>query len=142
MLARVPVVAGLNEVHTALLPSDDLRLQVESFIVGFQLTVMDLVIQRLVLSTRIKAKLKDQKPAEAREIYAKFTSLQSKEDLVKMLDDRKRDFTGGTLDKWSRQKIDGLFSRTRALMDNYLDANLDAELLRTVPQTDGEAGGG
>ena len=139
MLARIPIVPGLDDVHTALLPSDDLRLQVEAFIVGFQLAVMDVVIQRKVLAARIRAKLKDKKFAEAQEIHEQFRSLPGKSDLEKRLQERQRDFTGGSIDKWSRAKIDALFARTRLLMDSYIDLDLDAELIREVPQTAQEA---
>jgi hypothetical protein len=139
MLARIPIVPGLDDVHTALLPSDDLRLQVEAFIVGFQLAVMDVVIQRKVLAFRIRAKLKDKKFAEAQKIHEQFRSLPGKSDLEKRLQGRQRDFTGGSIDKWSRAKIDALFSRTRLLMDSYIDLDLDAELIREVPQTAQEA---
>jgi len=139
ILARIPIVPGLDDVHTALLPSDDLRLQVEAFIVGFQLAVMDVVIQRKVLATRVRAKLKEKKVAEAQQIHEQFRNLPSKSDLEKRLQDRQRDFTGGSIDKWSRAKIDALFARTRLLMDNYIDLNLDAELIREVPQTAEEA---
>ncbi len=141
ILARIPIVPGLDDVHTAMLPSDDLRLQVEAFIVGFQLSVMDVVIQRKVLATRVRAKLKEKKVVEAQQIHEQFRNLPSKSDLEKRLQDRQRDFTGGSIDKWSRAKIDALFSRTRLLMDNYIDLNLDAELIREVPQTAEEAAG-
>ena len=139
ILARIPIVPGLEDVHMAMLPSDDLRLQVEAFIVGFQLSVMDVVIQRKVLATRVRAKLKEQQVDEAQQIHEQFRNLPSKSDLEKRLQDRQRDFTGGSIDKWSRAKIDALFSRTRLLMDNYIDLNLDAELIREVPQTAEEA---
>jgi hypothetical protein len=141
MLARIPIVPGLDDVHIAPLPSDDLRLQVEAFIVGFQLAVMDVVIQRQVLAFRVRAKLTEKKIAEAQEIHQQFKSLPSKTDLEKRLQDRQRDFTGGTIDKWSRAKIDALFARTRLLMDNYIDLNLDAALTQEVPQSAIETGG-
>ena len=141
MLARIPIVPGLDDVHVALLPSDDLRLQVEAFIVGFQLAVMDVVIQRQVLAFRVRAKLTEKKMAEAQQIHQQFKSLPSKSDLEKRLQDRQRDFTGGTIDKWSRMKIDSLFSRTRMLMENYINLDLDAKLMREVPQSGVEAGG-
>ncbi|MFP6648012.1 MAG: hypothetical protein VB817_01040, partial [Pirellulaceae bacterium] len=141
MLARIPIVPGLDDVHIAPLPSDDLRLQVEAFIVGFQLAVMDVVIQRQVLAFRVRAKLTEKKMVEAQEIHQQFKSLPSKTDLEKRLQDRQRDFTGGTIDKWSRAKIDALFARTRLLMDNYIDLNLDAALIQEVPQSAIEAGG-
>ena len=77
--------------------------------------------------------------AEAQQIHEQFRNLPSKSDLEKRLQDRQRDFTGGSIDKWSRVKIDALFARTRLLMDNYIDLNLDAELIREVPQTAEEA---
>lgn len=141
MLARIPIVPGLDDVHVAPLPNDDLRLQVEAFIVGFQLAVMDVVIQRQVLAFRVRAKLTEKKMAEAQEIHRQFKSLPSKTDLEKRLQDRQRDFTGGSIDKFSRAKIDALFARTRLLMDNYIDLNLDAALIQEVPQSAIEAGG-
>ena len=141
MLARIPIVPGLDDVHIAPLPNDDLRLQVEAFIVGFQLAVMDVVIQRQVLAFRVRAKLTEKKMAEAQEIHRQFKSLPSKTDLEKRLQDRQRDFTGGSIDKWSRAKIDALFARTRLLMDSYIDLNLDAALIQEVPQSAIEAGG-
>ena len=141
ILARIPFVPGLDDVHLAMLPSDDLRLQVESFIVGFQMAVMDVVIQRHVLAFRIRAELKKSDVAKARVMYDLFTSLPTKKELETRLQNRKSIFTAGaSIDRFSRGKIDALFSRTQLLMDSYIDVNLDAELFKEVPASEEDGG--
>jgi hypothetical protein len=141
ILARIPFVPGLDKVHLAMLPSDDLRLQVESFIVGFQMAVMDVVIQRHVLAFRIRAEMKKNDVAKARVMYDLFTSLPTKRELESRLQDRKSTFTAGSsIDRFSRGKIDALFSRTQLLIDSYIDVNLDAELFKEVPALEEDGG--
>ncbi len=68
VLARLPLVPGLNTVDLADLPSDARRLEAEAHFKGFQGEILDLIAKRAILNSRVSLLLKDGKIAEAEAI--------------------------------------------------------------------------
>ncbi len=58
IMARLPVLPGLQPVAVAQVPDDQLRLQVEGVITGFQEELVDQIARRQVLTSRIRSRLK------------------------------------------------------------------------------------
>jgi hypothetical protein len=119
VLARLPLVPGLEAQLTAQLPNDDLRMQAESCVRGFQTTIMDLVARRAVLRERIGRLAAEGKSAEAEELIEQFRSLTTRAELTDLLNEQRSRFAAA--DGRLQEKVDQLFADTESLMGKYLD---------------------
>lgn len=118
LLARLPIVPGLEPLLQVDLMNDDLRLEAEAFIAGVRSKIMDLVARRAVLSARIRGRIQENKLAEAEEMMAELRGLESRRDISGMLDQQQQRFA--TVDRVMQRKIDILFSDTRELIGKFL----------------------
>ncbi|MCO6455792.1 MAG: hypothetical protein J5I93_10895, partial [Pirellulaceae bacterium] len=118
LLARLPIVPGLEPQMQVDLMNDDLRLEAEAFIAGVRSKIMDLVARRAVLSARIRGRIQENKLSEAEEMMAELRGLESRRDISGMLDQQQQRFS--TVDRVMQRKIDILFSDTRELIAKFL----------------------
>jgi hypothetical protein len=128
LLARLPVVPGLNERQVAEIPDDDPRLQAEGFVRGMNSEVTDLVIQRQLIAVRMRKKIKEGKLDEAEKLFEEFRGLKTLNDLQQMLNvqlQRQRPTNSPAV----RQRIDKLYGEERELLAKYIDAELQVKLL-------------
>ncbi|MFP6618613.1 MAG: hypothetical protein VB877_04640, partial [Pirellulaceae bacterium] len=137
LLARLPMVPGYYPEQTAILPNDDSRLKVESYVTGIQNSLLDLVIQQKVLEIRIKGKIKQKKFDEANTLLDELRELTSLEDLEVLLQSKEREIFATKLDVRLERKITQLFQQTRALMAKYLDPKLESKLVQEVAKNRG-----
>ena len=137
LLARLPMVPGYYPEQTAILPNDDSRLKVESYVTGIQNSLLDLVIQQKVLEIRIKGKIKQKKFDEANTLLDELRELTSLEDLEVLLQSKEREIFATKLDLRLERKITQLFQQTRALMAKYLDPELESKLVQEVAKNRG-----
>jgi hypothetical protein len=132
LLARLPIVPGLDEELSAELPNDDQRLQAEGFVKGLQHHVMDLVARRELYAARFRRYLKEKKLDEAKELLEEFRALETRSDLTRQLDQQEQRVRSP--DRRVQAKIDQLFTDTRQLLTRFLDPRtsnqLAEELLR------------
>jgi len=138
LLARLPMVPGYYPEQTAILPNDDSRLKVESYVTGIQNSLLDLVIQQKVLEIRIKGKIKQKKFDEANTLLDELRELTSLEDLEVLLQSKEREIFATKLDLRLEKKITQLFQQTRALMAKYLDPELESKLVQEVARNRGK----
>ncbi|MCP3695384.1 MAG: hypothetical protein GY917_24505 [Planctomycetaceae bacterium] len=138
LLARLPMVPGYYPEQTAILPNDDSRLKVESYVTGIQNSLLDLVIQQKVLEIRIKGKIKQKKFDEANTLLDELRELTSLEDLEVLLQSKEREIFATKLDLRLEKKITQLFQQTRALMAKYLDPELESKLVQEVAKNRGK----
>lgn len=138
LLARLPMVPGYYPEQTAILPNDDSRLKVESYVAGIQNSLLDLVIQQKVLEIRIKGKIKQKKFDEANTLLDELRELTSLEDLEVLLQSKEREIFATKLDLRLEKKITQLFQQTRALMAKYLDPELESKLVQEVDKNLGK----
>jgi hypothetical protein len=128
LLARLPVVAGLDERLVAEIPDDDPRLQAEGFVKGMNSEVTDLVVQRQLIAVRMRKKIKEGKLDEAEKLFDEFRGLKTLNDLQQMLNiqiQRQRPTKSAAV----KQKIDKLYGEERELLAKYIDAELQVKLL-------------
>jgi hypothetical protein len=119
LLARLPIVPGLEAQVTAQVINDDQRLQAEGFVKGLQNRVMDLVARRELYIARFRRHLKQKEFAEAQALLEEFRGLQTRADLARQIDQQEQRVRSP--DRRVQARIDQLFSDTRQLLTKFLD---------------------
>ncbi len=119
LLARLPVVAGLEPLLTAAVTDDDPRLLAEGHVKGLQNRVMDLVARRELYTARFRRHLQKKEFDQARALLEEFRGLENRSDLTRQLDQTAQRIKSP--DRRVQAKIDQLFSDTRQLLLKFLD---------------------
>lgn len=130
LLARLPMVPGLETESTAQVRNDDLRLEAEGFVKGLQTRVMDLVARRHLYIARFRRHLKKNELDKADALLQEFRKLDTRSNLLRQLHEEEQ--RTKSPDKRVQAKIDQLFNDTRQLLQKFLDPDsardLQAEL--------------
>ena len=133
VMARLPILPGLDPVAVASVPDDQLRLQVEGLITGFQEELVDLIARRQVLMTRIRTRLKAGKKDEAKQLLGELRRLRTQQDCSReLLVERQR---RSARDPRTQRQIDKLFDDTQTVINRFLDS-------RALDRLDREVNGG
>ena len=133
LLARLPIVPGLEKRLVAEIPDDNPRLQAEGFMKGLNSEVTDLVVQRQLIAVRMRRKIKENKLDEAEKLYEEFRGLKTLNDLQQMinvLQKRQR----GSNSSVVKQKVEKLYSDERELLAKHIDAELQVKLFAELTQ--------
>lgn len=126
ILARLPLVPGQNEMETADLIGDDIRLQAEAYIRGVQNAIIDLVAIRTLLAARIRLRLESGEVDEAREL---LEALRQEPSYEKIANDMAVAQTVIKSSNRSEQrKIDTMFGETRTLLVKHINPSLVRDL--------------
>lgn len=131
LLARLPIINGYNITETADLPDDRRRLQSEAFLKGIQGEVLDLVVRRKILSTRIKKKIDEGKLEDAEKLLDELKRVKSYDKLAEQIEAIRRRATStenGSVTAPALKRIDKMISDTRLMMTKYLQDALTREL--------------
>lgn len=120
LIARLPVVPGLEPVAVSSLPDDTTRLLAEGHIQGLQNSIMDLVAQREVLANRIRKRISTGKIDDAQKLLDEFRQLPSQDIMLRRLDQRA--FT--TPDRFAQSSIDKMVGEARSLVFKFIDPSL------------------
>ena len=135
LLARLPMVPGLETELSATMANDDRRLQAEGFVKGLQHRVMDLIARRQLTSSRFRRHLKKNELDKAKVLLAQFRELETRSDLTRQLDQQEQRIT--STNNRVQARIDKLFSDTRQLLGKFLESRtantLAEELLEAQP---------
>ncbi len=135
VLAKLPMVIGLQQVETAELPDDRRRLKAEAFVRGFQGEILDLIGLRNLLATRIKLHLKNDKLPAAEAVLEELRQLRNYTEMTVELDAIQRrmlDEKSGPVSLSSKNRIDKMFQSTRVMLQKYLQDNLLTDSERAV----------
>lgn len=127
VLGKLAMVPGLKAVEVAGLADDTRRLEIEAFVRGFQVEIIDLIGLRNVLAARIKLHVKNGRVDEANKSLERLVSLENYEEMAnrlvviqrKFLDDAQED-----IPSYSKLKVDRMFTVTRQLLQKYLQDGL------------------
>ncbi len=130
LLARLPLVPGQAPELTAKVVDDDGRLRAEGFVLAFQSRVMDLVARRELLAAQFRQRLSAGKLDEAQNVLEEYRQLESRADLMRVLDQQQQEITSS--DRLTKQRIDRLFSDARKLLLKFLDPNTANDLAREL----------
>ena len=132
ILARLPIVPGYFENLEAAMQDDQDRLRSEGVLAGFEFSFMDLTVRREVYAMRIRSKLEQKKPKEARELYNRFLELESPDDFQKRLNNENRILGAQAGDEKQKKLIDGMFSQLQFLVQQRLSPELTSELDQAI----------
>ena len=109
----------------ARITDDDQRLEVEGRIRGLQHQLVDLVTRRKLLGMRVRGKIEAKQLDEAEQLLTNLRSMQNQTQLSLALDQQQQEMVSS--DARVQAKINDLYSQTRQLLNQYLDADeLDA----------------
>ena len=129
VLARLPVVPGLEPVATADLAGDDMRLQAEAYIRGVQGTIIDLVAIRQLFKARIEQRIEAGEVAEANDLLVKLQAQKTNETLRNDMGKKQTMFLKAIgRDANQRAKVDNLFQQTSEMLSKHISPKLIAEL--------------
>ncbi|MEY4568045.1 MAG: hypothetical protein RLY14_3015, partial [Planctomycetota bacterium] len=150
LLARLPIVVGLQPLYVAEVPDDSRRLEAEAFLRGLQSEVVDLVALRQVAAARVRLRMEEGKLDQAKQLVDELRQLKDYEKMARDLDNVQRqvlDPASGPLTPVAQLRIEKMFQQTRELLQKYLqndlvqkvEKELDARLKGTpLPTTDAE----
>jgi hypothetical protein len=119
LLARLPIVPGLNAHLVAEVRNDDRRLEAEGYLKGVQSNIMDLVARRELYISRFRRHLKQKELDPARALLEQFRTLSNRSDLLRELTQQEQRFASP--DPREQTKIDQLFKDMRQLLSRFLD---------------------
>jgi hypothetical protein len=137
LLARLPMVPGLEPVLIASVPDDAPRLQAEGFVKGIQGQLMDIEAQRQILKARFMLRIGEaasltgdeqtSKLNEAQGLLEDIKKLPSRNDLVSQLDSQQNQQLESPV-KSVQARIDQLYAKLRETLGKYLSPGMVNEL--------------
>lgn len=142
VMARLPLVPGLNEVDMADLPSDARRLEAEAMLRGFQGEILDLIAKRALLSARVSQLLSDKDFSKAQEVIGEVRRLPDYKTLADELDGMQRrllDESEEPIPMLAKSRIDRMTQTTRDMLQKYLENDLVQKLTRDMEKAKASA---
>ena len=131
LLARLPIVTGLKSVDQADLPDDRRRLETEAFLKGLQGEVLDLVVRRRILESRIKQKIKANQLDVAERLLDELKRVKSYDKMSEQIEGIQRRALStdqGVVPSGVVKRIDKMVDTTRQMMQKYLQDTLVRDL--------------
>ncbi|XZE35283.1 hypothetical protein SH501x_000772 [Pirellulaceae bacterium SH501] len=135
LLARLPIVTGYYPYDEAKLPDDRRRLETEAFLKGLQNEVLDLVVRRKILESRVNSKLKENKVSEAKAILDDLKRIKTYERMSEQIESIQRratDESRGRVGPMLQKRIDEMVDSTRKVMQQWLQDDLMRDLENKV----------
>ncbi len=127
LLARLPIVNGIKPIEQADLPDDRRRLETEAFLKGLQGEVLDLVIRRKILESRIRQEIRKKDLVKAEKFLHELKRVKSFEIMSEQIDGIQRralSIERGPILLGVTKRIDAMLDTTRQLMQKYLQDTL------------------
>jgi hypothetical protein len=127
VLAKLPYVPGLQEIDTAELLDDSLRLQSEAFVRGFQNEILDQIGLRNLLAARVKLLIKDGKLERAGEVVEELRTLKNFNELndeLGLIERAILEQSNSDVPRSARSQIDRMFKTTRDMLQKYLQEDV------------------
>ncbi|MBC8350641.1 MAG: hypothetical protein H8E66_01560 [Planctomycetes bacterium] len=137
LLARLPMVPGLDTILIASVPDDAQRLEAEGFVKGIQGQLMDVEAQREILKARFMLRIEEAaglkgeeqvaKLKEAQDLLEEIKQLPTRNDLVRQLDVQQNQQVEAPV-KSVQARIDQLYAKLREALGKYLSPGMVNEL--------------
>lgn len=127
LLARLPIVNGMKSMEQAELPDDRRRLETEAFLKGLQGEVLDVVIRRKVLESRIKQEIRKKDIAKAEKLLEELKRVKSFEKMSEQIESIQRralSVDRGPILFGVSKRIETMLDTTKVLMQKYLQDTL------------------
>ena len=144
VLARLPMVPGLQPIETAELNDDSRRLQAEAFLNGFSGDLVSIIGLRQIFAARIKLNLKEKKVKDASRNLSKMRQIQTYEEksseleaILRDMYDKKR----GEVAFGQKRQMDRMFKTVSDMLQQFLQDNLYQTSMESVRQAGGDVSG-
>lgn len=119
LLARLPMVPGMEKEMVAQIYNDDQRLKAEGFLLGFEQELIDAVTLCQVMLVQAQARLKDNKLEEADTLIRQLRDLKTRDQFARELEQQKdKTFSA---DEIVQRRIDEMFANTQKALRECLD---------------------
>ncbi|HUP77410.1 MAG TPA: hypothetical protein VM260_02535, partial [Pirellula sp.] len=131
LLARLPIINGMRLIERVDLPDDRRRLETEAFLKGLQGEVLDLVVRRKILESRIRQEIVKKDLVKAEKLLEELKRVKSFERMSEQIEGIQRralSIERGPIPSGVTKRIDSMLDTTRQLMQKYLQDTL----LRTL----------
>jgi len=135
LLARLPLVPGLEPLVTVQVTNDDPRLFAEGYVKGLQNRITDLVARRELYIARFRRHLQKKEIDQAQKLLEEFRSLENRSDLSRQLDQQAQRVKSS--DRRVQTAIDQLFTDTRQLLLKFLDPRTSNQLAEELLRAQG-----
>ena len=132
LLARLPLIPGLDATTVADLTSDDQRLEVEAFVRGIEANVTDVVTRRHILATLIRRRLAAGNAKEARQFMEEFARLPGKDEMEQIINARMNAVKSPN--QREQKRIEAMLKGVKMLIARYLDDGLEGKLREEMRQ--------
>jgi hypothetical protein len=119
LLARLPMVPGLNATATAEVADDDVRLGFEGFLTAVNDDVVDLVARRAILIARARNRMAAGKLDEAEKFFDELRRLPDREEIALEITEEKT--RNATADPAVQAKLDKLAAESQKMLRRFLD---------------------
>jgi hypothetical protein len=143
LLARLPVVPGVQPEIDVPLPDDDARLAAETRLSALREDLIDVVARRNILMARVRQKIKSKDFEGAQKLILQINQLPGRAQFTLEIQNAARRVKSA--DPQIQRRIDHLFEGTQAALTQYLDTkpiNALTEELRSAQQTAPQKKGG
>ncbi len=135
LLARLPIVNGIKPIEQADLPDDRRRLETEAFLKGLQGEILDLVIRRKILESRIRQEIRKKDLVKAEKFLDELKRVKSFENMSEQIEGIQRralSIERGPILSGVTKRIDAMLDTTRELMQKYLQDTLVSTLENAI----------
>lgn len=137
LLARLPVIPGLEKTRAVQITSDDQRLQVEGMLSGVQSWIMDVVAHRELVKVRFHKRLDELKIPDAKKLLDEYLTIDSRDTIERILNiEQARQKSEFPI---VQKKIDKLFDTTRSLLTKHVPADEGNQLINEYNDRRGDA---
>ena len=138
LLAKLPVVPGLQPVLEIPLPNDDPRLRAEAALTALRESLIDVIARRSLLMSQAERDLGDRKTEEAEERLRQLDELPGRAHFNRELS--KLEQLHKANDRQIQARIDKLFRDTRGLLGRFLDVREVTELRNQLTEAQKQSG--
>lgn len=121
LLARLPLVPGLEQEAEAVVMDDDQRLAAESAVMAAQEELVDLITRRAVLAAQIRGAVRAGDFKSADRMLVDLFALRTRDQFTTQLAAQRQRLYSE--DPIIQQQVDKMFEETRRLVVQYLDPN-------------------
>ncbi|GIW97228.1 MAG: hypothetical protein KatS3mg111_0561 [Pirellulaceae bacterium] len=142
VLAKLPLVPGIQPMVVAELPDDQRRLRAEAFVRGFQGEVLDMVGLRSLLAAQVQLYVEKGDRQRAEEALRHLRRLPNYTEMADRLERIQREILtddDGAISRAERAGIDRMFQVTRDMLQKYLQDTLLPESERVFRRKFGDS---
>jgi hypothetical protein len=126
LLAKLPIVPGVEPEIKVPLPDDDMRLEAEARLAAMREELIDVVARRNILMARVRNKIEQKDFAAAQELIHAIDQLPGRSQFNLTLTTASRLLRSD--DPQIQRRIDQLFEATQVVLGQYLDSRPVSEL--------------